>query len=156
MKKGATLAAAKDQPPPTQEPTEPEVPQSGHGTFEYKDTTLYVGQWKLVNGNKLKHGHGKIVYPGGRNNRGEEQYEGDWHEDKMQGHGRYQFTSGAVYIGDWAKGKMEGKGTMENTDGTGYKGDWLNGLMHGEGCYTDLDKVKWEGIFINGSYDSKI
>ena len=42
----------------------------------------------------------------------------------MHGHGRYSFTSGAVYTGDWVKGKMEGKGKMTNLDGTSYTGDW--------------------------------
>lgn len=84
---------------------------------------MYVGNWKLFNGNKLKHGHGKVTFPG-HNGRGGEEYEGDWVEDKMHGQGRYSFTSGAVYTGSWVKGKMQGYGKIENVDGTSYEGDW--------------------------------
>ena len=48
------------------EPVEvvPEVPQFGFGRFEYKDNTSYVGNWKILKGFKVKHGHGKITFPG--------------------------------------------------------------------------------------------
>ena len=35
---------------------EPEVPQRGFGKFEYINQTLYVGEWKLLRGRKVKHG----------------------------------------------------------------------------------------------------
>lgn len=155
MKKTDAKTNSKAEVAAVTEPAEPEVPQFGHSRFEYKDMTTFVGNWKLINGNKLKHGHGKVVFAGAQN-RGSEEYEGDWQEDKMHGHGRYSFTSGAVYTGDWSKGKMQGQGTMVNVDGTSYEGEWLNGLMHGVGVYFDNQKVRWEGIFINGGYDSKI
>ena len=46
------------------EDNEPEVPQSGFGKFEYINQTLYVGEWKLIKGRKVKHGQGKITFPG--------------------------------------------------------------------------------------------
>ena len=49
----------------------------------------------------MKHGHGKATYAGVHGH-GKESYEGDWHEDKMHGYGRYTFTSGAVYTGQWS------------------------------------------------------
>lgn len=65
MKKtDAKTASKQDANQASAEPAEPEVPQFGNGRFEYKDMTTYVGNWKLFNGNKLKHGHGKIVFPG--------------------------------------------------------------------------------------------
>lgn len=33
----------------------------GIGRFEYQDGTVYEGQWKLVDGKKVKHGKGHIV-----------------------------------------------------------------------------------------------
>lgn len=155
MKKADPKSQVKDVAPVTTEPPEPEVPQFGNGRFEYKDLTTYVGNWRIFGGYKLKHGHGKIVYPGSQS-KGQEEYEGDWQEDKMHGSGKYNFTSGAVYSGEWVKGKMSGKGKMVNIDGTSYEGDWLDGVMHGEGVYIDADKVRWEGVFIHGCYDSKI
>lgn len=158
MKRTDTKALSKqqiEQAAMPAEPVEPEVPQSGSGTFEYRDMTRYVGNWKMCNGNKLKHGHGKIVYPGSQT-KGQESFDGDWQEDKMHGYGRYEYTSGAVYSGEWLHGKMSGKGKMVNADGTSYVGDFSENKMHGEGAYTDKDNVTWEGIFNHGCYDSKI
>ena len=117
---------------------------------------MYVGNWKLFEGVKVKHGHGKITFPGVNGQKGSEEYDGDWVEDKMDGYGRYQFTSGAVYQGEWKTGKMHGEGKIVNADGTSYEGTWENNLYHGEGKFVDADQVVWEGIFVHGSYESKI
>jgi hypothetical protein len=103
----------------------------------------------------MKHGHGKAIYAGVQG-KGNEEYEGDWVDDKMHGYGRYQFTSGGVYTGQWHEGSMHGQGKIVNADGTSYSGEWNQNRMHGEGTYIDIDGVKWDGIFINGSYESKI
>lgn len=137
------------------EPVAPEVPTFGFGKFEYRDQSTYYGNWKMVDGHKMKHGHGKATYAGLQGH-GQEAYHGDWQDDKMYGYGKYVFTSGACYAGQWVKGKMNGKGKMINADGTSYEGDWSENKTHGEGVYIDIDHVKWEGIFINGSYESKI
>lgn len=86
----------------------------------------------------MKHGHGKLTTAGNAG-RGKEEYDGDWVEDKMQGIGRYSFTSGAVYVGQWHKGKMHGRGKITNADGTTYDGEWSENVMNGEGTYVDLD-----------------
>ena len=104
MKKGQ---APPPQPEVTQEKEEiKEVPQSGIGRFEYINGTMYQGNWKLSNGVKVKHGHGKITFSGTTASEfGNEEYEGDWEEDLMHGYGVYKYTSGAVYSGQWQKGK---------------------------------------------------
>ena len=59
MKKAAGQSAGKDAQPAAAaeaEEQEPEVPQEGFGKFEYINQTMYMGQWKLVNGRKVKHG----------------------------------------------------------------------------------------------------
>ena len=120
---------------------------------------MYVGEWKLKNGRKVKHGQGKLTFPGAviqNTNFGQEEYEGMWEDDKMHGQGRYTFTSGAEYNGQWCDGKMNGFGKMVYADGTSYEGTWEENLMHGEGCYVDADGVQWTGIFVNGSFESKI
>ena len=43
---------------------EPDLPQNGFGKFEYINQTMYVGEWKLHNKRKVKHGQGKITFPG--------------------------------------------------------------------------------------------
>ncbi len=134
-----------------------EVPQSGFGRFEYVNGTIYVGNWKLHNGHKVKNGHGKITFPSaGGNELGSEEYEGDWEEDLMQGYGKYRYTSGATYSGQWSKGKQEGQGKMLYADGSSYEGAWHLNLMHGEGVYTDAEGIRWEGIFVDGGFESKL
>jgi hypothetical protein len=112
------------------------------GRFEYINGTMYVGNWKLHTGSKVKHGHGKITFPSSstsHNDGGHEEYEGDWEEDLMHGQGSYRYTSGAVYTGQWSHGKQQGHGKMQYADGSGYEGLWESNLMHGEGVYTDSD-----------------
>lgn len=164
MKKGAAgkgdaAAAAKpnEQPEGEQAVQEEAKPQFGNGKFEYVNSTTYTGEWKLFKGKKVKHGKGKITFPGAPGQTyGVEEYEGEWKEDKMDGEGRYTFTSGAEYVGSWKEGKMNGTGKMVFADGTSYDGIWTNNLMHGEGTYVDTDGVEWSGIFVNGSFESKI
>ena len=120
---------------------------------------MYIGEWKINKGRKVKHGQGKITFPGavsGQISFGQEEYEGMWENDKMHGQGHYTFTSGAEYNGQWVEGKMHGFGKMVYADGTSYEGTWSDNLMHGEGVYVDPDGVQWSGIFVNGSFESKI
>ena len=123
MKKGQ---APPPQPEPVLEKEEAkEVPQSGFGRFEYINGTLYAGNWKLHNGAKVKHGQGKITFPGAQSTSSEygfEDYEGDWEDDLMHGYGVYKYTSGAVYSGQWSKGKHHSYGTMSFADGSRYEG----------------------------------
>ena len=101
------------------------MPQSGFGRFEYINGTLYIGNWKLLNGVKVKHGHGKITFLGTTSNDfGNEEYDGDWEDDLMHGFGTYKYTSGATYTGQWVKGKMDGSGIMKYADGSQYDGQW--------------------------------
>lgn len=116
-----------------------------------------MGNWKLENGRKMKHGQGKLTFASSSatdfNN---EEYEGDWEDDLMHGFGTYKYLSGNIYEGSWEKGKMSGKGVMQFADGSKYDGEWADNLMHGVGEYDDPDGVHWEGIFINGTFQSKI
>jgi hypothetical protein len=114
----------------------------------------------MDDGKKVKHGQGKIIFPGINNAHGnqvgDEEYDGQWNDDQMHGYGTYRFTSGNVYTGNWENGLMNGNGKMEYCDGSVYDGEWTNNLMNGEGIYVDRDRIKWTGIFVNGQFDSKI
>lgn len=46
------------------EEQEPDVPQNGFGKFEYINQTMYIGEWKITRGRKVKNGQGKITFPG--------------------------------------------------------------------------------------------
>ena len=133
------------------------VTRTGYGIFEYKNGTVYEGQWLEVSGVKYKHGEGYVVHSSSSINYiTREEYKGSWHEDKMHGFGIYKYISGAVYTGDWKYNKHDGKGTYEFADGTVYSGEWKNHRMHGEGTFTDKDNEKWTGEFVDGVYQSKI
>lgn len=100
MKKGQPAQSVVEQvAAPVETEVTKEVPQSGYGRFEYINGTIFAGNWKLHNGVKAKHGHGKITFPSAAtaNDAGSEEYEGDWEEDQMHGYGTYHYTSGAIY-----------------------------------------------------------
>eukprot|EP00744_Colponema_vietnamica_P004259 GILI01006397.1.p1 GENE.GILI01006397.1~~GILI01006397.1.p1 ORF type:complete len:385 (+),score=92.60 GILI01006397.1:69-1223(+) len=119
----------------------------GSGHFEFENGATYVGQWKEVKGVKVREGKGKFVF-------GDEEYDGDWKKDCMEGFGVYKFVSGAVYEGEWKQNKRSGKGVHKFPDGSEYDGEWVAGEMHGPGIFTHVDGSKWRGIFVHGVYQS--
>jgi len=132
-----------------EEPEEDNTPQEGNSRFEYKNGSVYEGNWKIVDKRKLKNGHGKMALPPTEIGEGET-YDGDWENNMMHGEGRYQFNSGAVYVGHWKDNKMCGVGKINYTNGTWYQGQFANNEYHGEGVYQDHEDRLWEGIFIHG------
>ena len=53
--------------PVPQEPAEQNVVHietDGFGKFEFIDGTIYEGQWKLINGVKMRHGEGVLRHAG--------------------------------------------------------------------------------------------
>ena len=127
----------KEQPPA--EEVHPQVHNmelEGFGRFEYRNGTVYEGQWKLIRGVKMKHGEGVLIHAGlfpdllfiksiflsknilifsicfagtTAHEQGNEEYRGTWVEDKMNGFGVYKYTSGAIYSGEWKEGKQNGR-----------------------------------------------
>lgn len=55
----------------------------------------------------MKHGYGKLTIPT-IEDMPVESYEGDWHEDKMQGFGIYHYPDGSIYHGEWKDNKHSG------------------------------------------------
>lgn len=83
-------------------PTESESLMSG--TFIFPDGSKYEGQYiEGEGGIPTRHGQGTLT-------NGEEQYVGDWRDDKMNGNGRYVFASSAVYEGNFENDKFYGEG----------------------------------------------
>ena len=73
-------------------------------------------------------------------------YEGEWKNDKRDGHGKAKYTTGDVYIGSWKKCKRHGHGTMYIENGDVYEGSWNNGFKDGPGMYRWRDgevDVSW-------------
>ena len=52
-------------------------------------------------------------------------YDGEWHEDKMHGHGTYFYRdTGDTYEGGFVHGAREGRGKYTKADGTVTEGEW--------------------------------
>ena len=60
----------------------------GKGTFNYKDGSTYVGEWK----DSEKHGHGVFTWPstGPSHNK----YDGNWVKGKQHGQGKFTWEDG--------------------------------------------------------------
>jgi hypothetical protein len=117
------------------------------GAFNFPDGSTYIGEFKELNGVKLRHGKGTYTSA-------QESYVGRWETDKQEGEGVYKFNSGAVYKGNFSQGAFHGQGKYTFADGASYEGEWSMNKMHGQGVYVDSQKVEWAGQFFNGLYDS--
>ena len=67
------------------------------------------------------HGTGTFSWADGR------KYEGDYYDDKKQGHGKFTWPDGRMYDGYWMNGKQEGVGIYFNAKGEVRYGQWQNG-----------------------------
>ena len=65
------------------------------------------------------------------------------------GHGIFSWTGNEKYEGEWKEGKMDGYGIINFSDGINYEGEWKDGTRHGEGTFTSSDGSKWVGEFKN-------
>ena len=125
----------------------------GFGHFEYVNGTVYEGQWLEQEGKKERHGEGRLIHAGTTvYEKGNEEYNGNWQHDKMEGYGVYKYTSGAVYSGEWQNNQHHGKGIYEFPDGSIHDGEWKYHKLEGEGMYIDRQGTKWEGQFVEGVF----
>ena len=53
-------------------------------------------------------------------------FQGQFKNDKMNGHGVYKYADGAIYEGEFKYGKKNGHGVYTWTDGSKYKGQFFN------------------------------
>ena len=68
------------------------------------------------------HGKGVFSWKDGR------RYEGEYVNDKKEGHGKFDWPNGKSYEGEWKDGKQEGDGTLLNSKtGDQLKASWSNG-----------------------------
>ena len=65
------------------------------------------------------------------------------------GQGVFSWTGNEKYEGEWKDGKMDGYGFINFSDGINYEGEWKDGTRHGEGTFTSSDGRKWVGEFKN-------
>ena len=87
---------------------------------------MYDGEWK----NDMKHGQGKYYWPNI-----EIYHEGQWTENKRNGHAIATYPDGGRYEGNFVDNHRSGQGTFSYRDGSSYSGNWVNDLKDGEGEY---------------------
>lgn len=85
----------------------------GSGEFIFQNGAKYIGEWKSIDGNKVRHGSGSYSF-------GPEEYRGNWENDNMSGEGIQTFSSGASYEGNFVSNMFEGHGTYLFPDGAKY------------------------------------
>jgi cell division septation protein DedD len=82
------------------------------------------------------------------------EYDGEWKDDKTNGHGTYAYADGGEYVGQWKKGKKHGQGTYTSPDNYKYAGQFKEGKPYGQGMMAFSDGSKYEGQWNNGKFVS--
>ena len=93
----------------------------------------------------VKEGKGKIIFI----NYGDS-YEGEFHGDKINGKGYYEWQNKENYNGDFIDAKMHGKGIYRWPDGSQYEGEYINNIKEGQGIYKWKDGRVFRGNFEKG------
>ena len=117
---------------------------TGKGSVTFINKTQYTGFMKnglLESGpdNEICH----IIFEDGT------QYEGEIHQNKISGKGKYTFPSGAIYEGYLLNGLRHGIGKYRSPEGITYEGEWKNGLKDGIGTMK-RGNMSYEGEWKNG------
>ena len=110
----------------------------GQGVVYFADGSFFKG---ILSGQQMT--QGTLVVPN------KYTYVGPFINNKLNGHGKQQFTDGRSYDGEFRDGLKEGKGPFIWPNGDTYTGDWLNGKQHGHGVFVQSGK-RIEGEFALG------
>ncbi len=57
-----------------------------------------------------------------------DKYDGEWHNDDMNGKGKFIYADGSVYNGEWRQGKRSGKGKFISINGSVYEGIFVDDM----------------------------
>ena len=117
---------------------------TGKGSVTFINKTQYTGFMKnglLESGpdNEIC----QIIFEDGT------KYEGEIHQNKISGKGKYTFPSGAIYEGSLLNGLRHGIGKYTSPEGITYEGEWKNGLKDGIGTMK-RGNMSYEGEWKNG------
>eukprot|EP00929_Paragymnodinium_shiwhaense_P009490 TRINITY_DN113679_c0_g1_i1.p2 TRINITY_DN113679_c0_g1~~TRINITY_DN113679_c0_g1_i1.p2 ORF type:complete len:261 (-),score=66.77 TRINITY_DN113679_c0_g1_i1:255-1037(-) len=111
-------------------------------TMTYKDGSSFTGQ--LVNGKRQGTGNWKSLST---------QYDGQWDDDLISGHGHQTWQDGRKYHGEFQKGKFHGHGRMEWHTPQGmmiYEGSYVDDAKHGRGKFVWSDGRVYDGEWRSG------
>jgi hypothetical protein len=112
----------------------------GQGTEETVDHH-YVGRFY----NDLKEGQGKLKYK-----KMNDEYEGQFKDNCITGHGFYKFANNDTYSGTFFKGRMHGAGVYKWPDGSEYVGQYIDNIKEGKGKFKWPNGKIFEGPFKDG------
>ena len=68
-------------------------------------------------------------------------YDGEYNKGRLEGSGKYSFSTGTTYEGSLNNGMFHGKGTLFFPNGSKYIADWENGFAQ-KGTYIFADGLK--------------
>lgn len=82
-------------------------------------------------------------------------FEGEWKNDKKNGHGVMKFHNGDVYEGEWIDGHKNGRGSYSLANGDSYEGYIVNDKKQGRGIYKWKNNMKVRIVHFVKSYSSE-
>ena len=103
---------------------------SGKGKVFFTNNTTYSGFIKngiLDTKYDTEQGQCTLTFADGT------KYEGEVHNNHLEGKGTFTFPSNSTYKGDIHNGLRHGYGVYSSPEGVTYEGEWKNGLKHGKG-----------------------
>jgi radial spoke head protein 1 len=106
------------------------VDRDGIATATFENGDTYVGMYK----DQKRNGAGVYTYTS-KNMK----YEGEYLENKKEGHGRMTYQDGGIFEGGWKDNERHGMGTYFYPNGDSYSGEWKNGKKNGIGKYVFAD-----------------
>ena len=73
---------------------------------------------------------------------------------KMNGYGKYTYSTGQIYEGTYVNGVKQGLGKLISPNNNIYEGEFNKGLPDGEGTLT-INGKKFNVIYQNGKFKKK-
>jgi hypothetical protein len=132
------------EPPIAQLPSSPQFQKLPRGITGKSVRTWPNGdQYEGDFVNGIMHGHGILKFASGN------RYQGDMVNGKKSGKGIYTFANGSRYEGDFVNDELTGRGILTFADGKRGEGNFVNGKMSGRGIYTFANGSRYEGDFVN-------
>ena len=77
-------------------------------------------------------------------------HEGEFQNDKANGHGTRTYPNGSVFVGMFKDGGREGLGTFTTANGDKYVGEFRNDRFHGQGMNTFRSGASHVGNYEDG------
>lgn len=117
---------------------------SGLGKLVFTNNVTYYGNVKngiLESGEKNQ--PCTLIFSDGT------KYEGEVHNNKLTGKGKFIFSTKGIYTGELLNGFRNGYGVYSSPEGVLYDGNWKKGLKHGKGKLIRKG-MTYEGEWKNG------